>query len=80
MIAKRYSGSNGKRVQNNSTQVSEEVLQTIVVAENADEEKIACDVCRYLDDYEDDEIVICGLCQVAVHQTCYGGELLSKSI
>ena len=30
-----------------------------------------------MDDFEGDEIVICELCQVGVHQTCYGSELVS---
>lgn len=35
-----------------------------------------CDVCLDDDDDDNNDIVICDLCQVAVHQTCYGGELL----
>ena len=32
-----------------------------------------------MDDYEADEIVICGLCQVGVHQSCYGSELVDNT-
>ena len=45
---------------------------------NSDETEMACDVCLYQDDFDGDEIVICGLCTVAVHQSCYGSELISQ--
>ena len=45
---------------------------------NKTEENIVCDVCLDGDDDEGDEILICDLCQTAVHQTCYGGELLDS--
>ena len=56
------------------------MIKNIRIEENSDEDKIACDVCQYLDDYEEDEIVICGLCNVAVHQTCYGSELMCGTL
>ena len=34
-----------------------------------------CDVCLGEDDAENDEIVICDICFVGVHQTCYGGKI-----
>ena len=60
--------------------MSQEIIKNIRIEENSDEDKIACDVCQYLDDYEEDEIVICGLCNVAVHQTCYGSELMCGTL
>ena len=42
-------------------------IQHIVIEENSDETKIACDVCQYTDDFDEDEIFICSLCQVGVH-------------
>ncbi|KAJ6841016.1 histone-lysine N-methyltransferase ATX4-like [Iris pallida] len=31
-----------------------------------------CAVCRWVEDWEDNKIIICNRCQVAVHQECYG--------
>ena len=39
---------------------------------------MVCDVCLDDDDDEDNEIVICELCLGAVHQKCYGSELLKS--
>ena len=44
--------------------------------QNRNNEDIVCDICLDDDDDENNEIVICDLCLVAVHQTCYGSELL----
>lgn len=38
--------------------------------------RTACDICNEEEWTDDDKIVICELCEVYVHQTCYGGELL----
>ena len=35
-----------------------------------------CDVCLDDDDDDNNEIVICDMCLGAVHQSCYGSELL----
>ena len=50
--------------------------EKIRLDQNKLNENIVCDVC--LDDEDDDnnEIVLCDLCLVAVHQVCYGSELL----
>eukprot|EP00820_Chromera_velia_P009881 Cvel_21481.t1-p1 / transcript=Cvel_21481.t1 / gene=Cvel_21481 / organism=Chromera_velia_CCMP2878 / gene_product=Protein Jade-3, putative / transcript_product=Protein Jade-3, putative / location=Cvel_scaffold2017:33276-34631(+) / protein_length=205 / sequence_SO=supercontig / SO=protein_coding / is_pseudo=false len=37
-----------------------------------DDDGIRCDVCYTYDQPEDDAVVICEGCDVAVHQTCYG--------
>ena len=37
-----------------------------------------CDICLDEDDEDGNEILICELCLVAVHQTCYGSELERK--
>ena len=50
-----------------------------MIEDNYDEDKIACDICLYTDDFDLDELVICSLCQVGVHQTCYGSELVSDT-
>ena len=39
---------------------------------------MACDVCLDGDDDEGNEILICELCLIAVHQSCYGSELLDS--
>jgi hypothetical protein len=35
-----------------------------------------CAVCRWVEDWEENKMIICNRCQVAVHQECYG---VSKS-
>ena len=46
--------------------------------QNKLDENIVCDIC--LDDEDDDgnEIIVCDLCLVAVHQTCYGSEIIKS--
>uniref|UniRef100_A0A6N2M8W0 PHD-type domain-containing protein n=1 Tax=Salix viminalis TaxID=40686 RepID=A0A6N2M8W0_SALVM len=31
-----------------------------------------CAVCRWIEDWDDNKIIICNRCQIAVHQECYG--------
>ncbi|KAE8646732.1 histone-lysine N-methyltransferase ATX3 [Cucumis sativus] len=33
-----------------------------------------CAVCRWVEDWEENKIIICNRCQVAVHQECYGAK------
>ncbi|XP_047156965.1 histone-lysine N-methyltransferase ATX3-like [Vigna umbellata] len=33
-----------------------------------------CAVCRWVEDLEDNKIIICNRCQIAVHQECYGAK------
>ncbi|KAI3990593.1 hypothetical protein MKX01_022893, partial [Papaver californicum] len=33
-----------------------------------------CAVCRWVEDWEDNKIIICIRCQIAVHQECYGAK------
>ncbi|WJX85718.1 RING-type E3 ubiquitin transferase [Trifolium repens] len=33
-----------------------------------------CAICRWVEDWEDNKIIICNRCQVAVHQECYGAK------
>lgn len=42
------------------------------------DEEIYCDVCLNKEYYEDDLIVICDLCEAAVHQKCFGGDLVRE--
>jgi len=42
------------------------------------EAEMNCDVCQEGEDYDDDEIVICDLCNSAAHQSCYGGEIKNQ--
>ena len=44
---------------------------------NKNEDEMVCDVCLDDDDDEGNEILICDMCLGAVHQKCYGSELLS---
>ena len=43
------------------------------IEENDDDDQIQCDVCLEFEYEDHDAIVICELCNVAVHQTCNGG-------
>ncbi|KEJ82736.1 Protein Jade-3 [Oxytricha trifallax] len=52
--------------------------EKITINQNKVDEDIQCDVCLEFDHEEDDQIVICDLCNVAVHQSCYGGDILNK--
>ncbi|KAL3622234.1 hypothetical protein CASFOL_033645 [Castilleja foliolosa] len=33
-----------------------------------------CAVCRWVEDWDDNKIIICNICQIAVHQECYGAK------
>ncbi|KAG6592922.1 Histone-lysine N-methyltransferase ATX3, partial [Cucurbita argyrosperma subsp. sororia] len=33
-----------------------------------------CAICRWVEDWEENKIIICNRCQVAVHQECYGAK------
>ncbi|KAL6225317.1 hypothetical protein ACLB2K_004167 [Fragaria x ananassa] len=33
-----------------------------------------CAVCRWVEDWEDNKMIICNRCQIAVHQECYGAK------
>ncbi|KAG2720564.1 hypothetical protein I3760_02G041100 [Carya illinoinensis] len=33
-----------------------------------------CAVCRWVEDWDDNKIIICNRCQIAVHQECYGAK------
>lgn len=48
----------------------------MIIQENNIDEDIQCDICLDFEYEEGDEIVICEMCNVGVHQTCYGGELV----
>ncbi len=48
----------------------------IIPYENEDE--IQCDICLDPDHEDDDQIVMCDLCNAATHQSCYGGNLLNN--
>ena len=52
--------------------------EKIRIDQNRNNEDIVCDVCLDDEDEENNEIVICDLCLGAVHQSCYGSELLNS--
>ena len=60
-----------------STKRKERCFDAIITVKNKNEDEIVCDVCLDDDDDEGNEIVICDMCLGAVHQKCYGSELLS---
>ena len=51
-------------------------FKDIVTFENNDDEHLWCDLCLDPNTYENNSIVICELCFTAVHQSCYGSELV----
>ena len=50
----------------------------IRIQENYVDDNICCDICLEFDHDLDNKIVLCDLCNVAVHQSCYGSELLDS--
>ena len=59
---------------------AEQIKTMIYVTKNDNDEDIMCDSC--LDDFHDeqtnDDLVICEKCNVAVHQSCYGHNLIGN--
>ena len=53
-------------------------LSQIKILKNKDDDQVVCDVCLDDDDEDGDEIVVCEECLAAVHQKCYGGDLIGK--
>jgi hypothetical protein len=39
---------------------------------------VCCNICLSGEVFEDDEIVFCDICNVPVHQTCYGVDIVPK--
>ena len=54
------------------------VYKSIWMEENNTEYNVRCDICMDDDDGEGDEFVFCDGCNVAVHQSCYGREILQQ--
>eukprot|EP00347_Sterkiella_histriomuscorum_P014716 403359825 len=52
--------------------------EKIILNQNTEDEDIQCDVCLEFDHEDEDQIVICDLCNVAVHQSCYGGDIINQ--
>lgn len=53
----------------------------LILSKTVDEEDIPCAMC--LEDLifdDDDQIVICDLCNSGFHQSCYGSELLGANL
>ncbi len=48
----------------------------IIVQENFDDDKVQCDICLDKEYEDEDQIVLCDLCNAATHQGCYGGSIL----
>ena len=47
----------------------------IKIPENNVDADVQCDICLEYEYEDDDLIVICDLCNVAVHQSCYGNDI-----
>ena len=60
----------------NSQKSDADPYADIKIHTNETNDAVLCDVCCEDDDDEDNEIVICELCLGAVHQKCYGSDLL----
>lgn len=54
--------------------------QKFWVAVNDIDDDINCDICLDddVDDEKTDDLVLCDHCNVAVHQSCYGHDILKK--
>ena len=49
--------------------------EKIIVTSNLVDEDIQCDICLEYEYEDDDQIVLCDLCNTACHQSCYGGAI-----
>ncbi|KAK9910195.1 hypothetical protein M0R45_034166 [Rubus argutus] len=49
-------------------------LQEKYVPVNAKWTTERCAICRWVEDWEDNKMIICNRCQIAVHQECYGAK------
>ncbi len=54
------------------------MYESIWVESNNNDNDIKCDVCQDKDPYPNCEIICCDYCNVAVHQSCYGREIIYK--
>ncbi|TNV85459.1 hypothetical protein FGO68_gene6208 [Halteria grandinella] len=52
--------------------------EKIIINTNEVDEDIQCDICLEYDHDDEDQIVICDLCNAATHQSCYGGPLTNQ--
>jgi len=54
-----------------------EIFKDVIIEKNTNEndDDVVCNICLDGEWYEQDEIVFCEGCAVAVHQTCYGSEI-----
>ncbi|KAL3517292.1 hypothetical protein ACH5RR_024194 [Cinchona calisaya] len=53
-----------------------DILQEHYEAVNAKWTSERCAICRWVEDWEYNKIIICNRCQIAVHQECYGARNL----
>ncbi len=60
------------------TQLSEEFKRNIYETQNDIPSNIKCQVCLRYADAQGDRIILCGLCNGAVHQKCYGAPIESQ--
>lgn len=56
-----------KKILEEEQKMKNDRLYGMRIDENDEDEKIQCDVCLDFDHEKDNEIVICSLCNVAVH-------------
>lgn len=57
--------------------MGEDRLYGMRIDENDEDENIKCDVCLEPTHESDDQMVICSLCNVGVHQSCHGGDIMN---
>ncbi|XP_062155071.1 histone-lysine N-methyltransferase ATX3 [Alnus glutinosa] len=50
------------------------ILQDTYVPVHAKWTTERCAICRWVEDWDDNKIIICNRCQIAVHQECYGAK------
>ena len=59
------------------------IFRDVIITENlreSEQDRIVCNVCQEGEEFLGDEIVLCEICAVAVHQSCYGSELIREGI